>query len=334
MILRFFFPGIIVLFPRFHTEAQYGEYTIRMNRPDNSFYHTSVEGSWKFEINEKGFRNSNNINYEKTKNTFRVLCLGDSHTIGFEVDQEETFSYLLEENLKKQNVPAEVLNAGVSGFSTAEKYIYLIKEGIKYNPDAVVIGFFRNDFDDNIKTGLFELKNDSLIAKNFEHIPGVKIQDYIYDYAVVRWLSQNSYFYSLAFNTVWNYAKLNLLKRSRENVIEYAVSERIEFYDYQKKLTLKLIEEIYKFCRNKNIELIIIDIPSFGLKGNTGSSLPKKIIEDFKLNSDKIILADEIIKSVLPNKIHREEGHRHISPETHLVIAEKISEYLLKEIEE
>ena len=333
LILRLFYADEIVLFPRYHTKVKFSEYTLRMNRPDNSFYHTSVEGKWKFEINSRGFRNNRNISYEKPENTFRVLSLGDSHTLGFEVNQDETFSFLLEKKIKENNHDAEVLNAGVSGFSTAEEYIYLINEGIKYKPDAVILGFFNNDFDDNIKTGLFELKEDSLIAKNYEHIPGVKIQDFIYQFSLVRWLSENSYFYSFSFNTVWNYAKQNLLKRSRENVIEYAVSLKRDFGGYQKKLAAKLIEKVYKFCLENNVILVIADIPALGKDGSVISSIPLELKDTFEIYSDKLISADKILEEVAKDKVHRAKGHRHISPETHSAIADVITNFLLTKIE-
>ena len=51
-------------------------------------------------------------------------------------------------------------------------------EGFKYHPDVVVLGFFANDFEDNLKAGLFELDDQSrLVELKHEHIPGVRIQN-------------------------------------------------------------------------------------------------------------------------------------------------------------
>ena len=51
---------------------------------------------------------------------------------------------------------AEAINAGVSGFGTAEALAFLENEG-HYRPDVVVLGFYANDFEDNLKAGLFAL---------------------------------------------------------------------------------------------------------------------------------------------------------------------------------
>jgi hypothetical protein len=83
-IVRLLFGGRIVLFPRFHDKASYGKYTIRRLRPNTTFWHHSVDGSWKFVTNSKGFRSDTEYSYDKPNGVLRVLCLGDSNTQGFE----------------------------------------------------------------------------------------------------------------------------------------------------------------------------------------------------------------------------------------------------------
>ena len=67
-----------VLFPRYHSSVQYGEYTLRRIRPDMAFWHTSPDGSWQFQINARGFRDDDEYVYAKPPGTLRVLVLGDS----------------------------------------------------------------------------------------------------------------------------------------------------------------------------------------------------------------------------------------------------------------
>ena len=199
-MVRLLYKNETVLFPRYHTDYRYERYTIRGIRPNTEYWMTSVDGSWKFVTNNKGFRNTKDFSYAKPANTIRVLSLGDSHTQGYEVRQDFTFSAVLERFLNHHAKNAEVINAGVSGFSTAEELVFLENEGVKYSPDVVVLGFFANDFEDNLKAGLFGLDaQNRLIEQKYEHIPGVRIQNAIYRVPGVRWLSENSYFYSLLF---------------------------------------------------------------------------------------------------------------------------------------
>ena len=43
----------MVLFPRYHSKAQYGDYALRRLRPSTVFWHTSRDGHWRFATNAK-----------------------------------------------------------------------------------------------------------------------------------------------------------------------------------------------------------------------------------------------------------------------------------------
>ena len=194
-VVRFFYQDETVMFPRYHTSVKYGDFEIRRLRPSSVFWHTSIDGHWRFETNSKGFRNKQEFQYIKPDGVIRVLSLGDSQTEGFEVRQEHTFSSVIQSKLNEHGFNAEVINTGVSGFSNAEELVLLENEGIKYHPDYVVLGFFTNDLQDNLNAGIFALDSDlQLVVKKKTHIPGVKIQDFIYSIPGVQWLSENSYF--------------------------------------------------------------------------------------------------------------------------------------------
>lgn len=94
--------------------------------------------------------------------------------------QESTFSAVLERFLNHHKMSAGAINAGVSGFSISEALVFLENEGYKYSPDVAVLGFYANDFQDNLKAGLFSLDNQGrLTEEKYEHIPGVRIQNVI-----------------------------------------------------------------------------------------------------------------------------------------------------------
>lgn len=50
--VRILYKKETVLFPRYHTGVQYGEFTLRRIRPNSEFWHTSVDGTWKFTTNK------------------------------------------------------------------------------------------------------------------------------------------------------------------------------------------------------------------------------------------------------------------------------------------
>ena len=152
------------MFPRYQTSATYGDFKIRKLRPNSVFWHTSIDESWRVETNSKGLRNKQEFAYNKPHGVVRILSSGDFHTEGFEVRQEYTFSSVIQRKLNENGLKAEVINAGVSGFSNAEELIFLENEGIKYNRNYVMPAFFANDFSDYIRAGIFILGNNSQLV--------------------------------------------------------------------------------------------------------------------------------------------------------------------------
>lgn len=321
----------MVLFPRYHTDAVYGDFKIRRVRPEMTFTHTSYDGTFHFKTNNKGFRNDKNIDYKKEPGEIRVIALGDSHTQGYEVNQNETFSSVAEKMLNKNGLKGTVINAGVSGFSTAEELVFLENEGYKYKPDYVVVALFGNDFEDNMRSDLFELRGDSLLVKNHEYIPGVSIQNKLYKYGIFRWLGEKSYLYGFAFNTVWDFYKKQNQKAAAGKDTELAIASNANT-KYSEELMKKLISRFYTYCKAQGIKLIIIDIPQLDPDAPAKSSISKNMVSDVKNNCDTLFNYDNMISDYSKlSLIHVKSGHRHISAETHKMMGQKISEYILSD---
>jgi hypothetical protein len=322
------------LFPRYHTDYRYGDYTLRGIRPNAQFSHTSIDGSWKFVTNSKGLRDTREFSYGKPAGTLRVLALGDSHTQGYEVRQELTFSAVLERYLASRGVRAEVLNAGVSGFSNAEQLAYLENEGHKYQPDVVVVGFYANDFEDNLKAGLFRLDGEKLVPVKREHVPGSRIQNAIYAVPGVRWLSENSYAYSVIFNGVWLHFKTALRQRARSEAapadggdFEYAVARNARHSAYEIALAAALIQRMQRFCQERGIRLIVVEIPrTTRERFHFVESLPAGTLKDVELVTSRALLGDFDGAA----EVHVPHGHRHISEFTHVMIGAELGRRILK----
>jgi hypothetical protein len=94
-------------------------------------------------INQKGLRDPEH-SYERLNDASRILVLGDSFAWGYGVEESERFSQFLETSLS-----AEVINAGVSGYSTDQELLWLRNEGINYDIDLVIVIFAGNDIGDN-----------------------------------------------------------------------------------------------------------------------------------------------------------------------------------------
>jgi len=334
----------LVLFPRYHTAAQYGEYRLRRLRPSSVFRHTSIDGSWEFVTNSRGFREEREYDYKKPAGTTRILCLGDSHTQGFEVRQDRTYARVVERYLARRSGPVEVINAGISGFGTAEELAFLENEGVLYHPDYVVLGFFANDVEDNVKSDLFRLKDGELVVQKTENVPGVGIQDFIYRLPATKWLGEHSYFYSLAFNSAWDLAKRRKLERARSSIGEdaprglgdpsMAVAAKDAFSAYEIGLAAKLIERMHAFCRTNGIRLVILDVPRVDVStGETRSSIPPELLPVARASCEQLVLGeDELADFEGVTNLHVPHGQRHISELTHCVLGIAVAKRILAEL--
>jgi lysophospholipase L1-like esterase len=82
----------------------------------------------------------------KPSGTFRVMVLGDSLSFGNLVAYEDTFAARLQRALAARGAGAEVVLAASGGWDTAQELAFLEQEGLGYQPDVVVLGFFYNDY--------------------------------------------------------------------------------------------------------------------------------------------------------------------------------------------
>lgn len=125
--------------------------------------------------NARGFRDAERA-VEKPSGVTRVLCVGDSYTWGWGVEQDAIYTAALERRYAEAGSAVEVLNAGVGGYSTDQLLLYLWDEGFSYSPDFVVYQAAWNDVRDNPRTLVeaiyakpaFELGDDgALVLQGF-----------------------------------------------------------------------------------------------------------------------------------------------------------------------
>ena len=98
------------------------------------------------QINSKGFR-EREFTQLPEKDTYRVICIGDSSTFGWDVKADRAFPKILEtmipERLSGRQV--EVLNCGIPGYSSHQGRIFLEQVIWDLHPDFLVVAFGRND---------------------------------------------------------------------------------------------------------------------------------------------------------------------------------------------
>lgn len=95
-------------------------------------------------INANGLRGTEH-RYERTPGRKRILVVGDSLSFGFGVPVEDSFPEILQSLIGSG---WEVVNASVVGYGLDQAYLLFLTEGIKYEPDLVLVKFSSADIYD------------------------------------------------------------------------------------------------------------------------------------------------------------------------------------------
>ena len=119
-----------------------------------NFHGTHVQDEYTIveRFNSKGLRGPE-YPYKKPAGEYRILVLGDSFAEGYTVEFEELCSELLKQKLNTGlNKRVQVINAGTGGYSTDQELLFLRTEGVKYEPDLVIVLYCENDAPMNVKS--------------------------------------------------------------------------------------------------------------------------------------------------------------------------------------
>lgn len=78
------------------------------------------------------------------KGPIKILFLGDSLTEGYGIESDQAYPALLEKRMKKAGFPVEVINASISG-STSASALGRLKWQLKSQPDILFLALGAND---------------------------------------------------------------------------------------------------------------------------------------------------------------------------------------------
>jgi len=124
-----------------HNFTEYDPLLGWRNKPNTYTKVVERDYSTIMQYGPKGLRGEDHP-YAKPAGVFRILVLGDSMVDGFSVPLENRVSEVLQARLGPR---ADVVNLGVSGYSTDQELLMLESEGWKYRPDLVILFFYYND---------------------------------------------------------------------------------------------------------------------------------------------------------------------------------------------
>lgn len=335
LFLRVFSPQAIL--PRYVIDGGDG---IRQNMPNVSYNQITPEVNISVSINDRGIRSPKTFSEQKKEGQYRVILLGDSFLMGYEVEFEDSLASLLEADLKSKGVNAEIINLSVSGFGTAEHMIALEARGLKYEPDLVVMEWHHSDMADNVRAKLFGFNEvGELVRARDSYLPGVAIQKSLLAYPGYKWISENSHLYSAIREKIATFTKRFLVKwQSFRNFDLYRLisdktmgstrqgseggsgDRRVVIDTSDRELDIALINRVRELSVKSGAEFLLLDVPRSISRTQLQSSfdfLPKAFLKDIETVSPYNALEEQLDGRRL---LYFEKGHGHWTPQGNRVV--------------
>jgi lysophospholipase L1-like esterase len=238
------------------------------------------EGKWAsamISINGKGLRGPE-LPYTKPPGVTRVVYLGDSQVFGWAIsDYRKTFPYLTDALLEDElGTTIETINAGVDGYSPWQYYIWLKKEGIKYNPDLIVVSFVLNDVTE--KFGLTRFGGNTE-GWQIAHVSST--WDWLLTHSAIIYYS-NRLVQRLRFGPDLQAGARDTELMEVESLIETPDDPQIQ---QAWSVTLGNLDEIFDYAQDKDIPVVLIVFPyRFQLEDSNSDpiavGLPQAIVVD------------------------------------------------------
>ena len=271
---------------------------------------------------------------EKRIAKYRILMLGDSYTYGLSVNDNETFSYYLQQNFDKENVPVEVINGGNPGKGTDYAVRFFQVLGHSWYPDLTIVWFYHNDFCDNGRGDYYSVDAQGQIH---EKPPFATSVDKLRNTAFYNWLFSWSHlanFFKRGVIRAWSILRPNK-RLYAAMAIRYPKGCLSEHY---KDLTSLFIATLHNAVKANGGELLFCYIPD---EPELASYVRSGKVSDFESAATQIIkgkgLALISLTQIFSQRPHdygrlylTEDGH--FSPYGNALIGRYMAEYLKQSV--
>lgn len=333
--------------------------------PDEYRHHKLVPNSYaRFEqrdfsyiqrVNNVGLRGKD-IEVKKSPDRYRIVMLGDSFTMGKGVEDNQTFSALLEETLNKRRKTGnkkniEILNAGVDSYAPILSFIQLTRDLEPLEPDMVVLNL---DVSDLVQETVY--RKEAVYGADGEiiRIPGAAREMQLNE-RIRTWTDRHLYItrYLLFYtNKLFDYKEFTVRDMVTQANFELAMHTLAEDTDPREEQWHNMydsIMKIKKYCDSKSIKFLLTVYP-WGHQVNDREWLPGRynaiplnstvtdkslyrIQEYAKNNGIKILNLYSLFRSYNGQHKLYFSYDAHFTTEGHKLMADGLAEYLQASIE-
>lgn len=304
-----------------------------------------IVGAWaevrgEYQINSAGWNSWREYETTKKPNTLRIAVIGDSYVEAFQVNTDQSFAYVIEQNLSRQcgMRNAEVYSFGNSG-NPLSAYLHVMRYvSNKFKPDIYIILIVHNDFLESFygaKPPYYLTYRQT--AAGFEEVieqPSFKpskLRRFLCWFATVR------YFY-LNLNLKNSRFLFNLFRTYPEPDFEANIDVSQMFNNPVRELTKHIFSEYKSLAQKSNSKLLLIMDTNRsaiynGINPRTTKSFQyNQIVFELaqELKIDFLDLTNAFVKDYEQHHLSfnsKNDGHWNVRG--HKVAGESVSEWLI-----
>jgi len=309
---------------------------LRLMEPNSAYWQQTKESRVEIRVNGQGMRADREFAYAKPPGMRRIVSLGDSTTVGFTVDVEETFGAVLEDRLNAAGIPVEVLNAGVPGFGTAEELVYFERELVRYAPDLVLVNFYESDIKDNVRSPLYRWEQDRLVPGATRYYPDARMTDLLRSQPVLRWLDEHSNAFAFARGEAAAFLRQRRMQAQAEASGDRGAAtvapEAFTRTDPPRRMTAALFDAFLESTGRLGIPLVIQSIPSPAWPH--GELVLQEVFPVEFFDADRpgvhLLLGMDVLPPVIGDLAPYRRTNHHYAPDGHRVMGEALAALVLE----
>jgi len=204
-----------------------------------------------FRTNARAFRNNEDFSETVPAGKVRVICSGDSFTLGYGVDNDHTWCQFL----ASMDDGLQTVNMGQGGYGVDQAYLWYKRDGTRLDHDIHLFAFITTDFDRMREKSFLgygkprlKVRTDDLVVDN---VPVPRRAFY------VPWLTQNQE----AFNRLRSVRWLNsVFFQNRPETIQ-ADEPTPDEDEGVEAVAQKILDDLQRINAAKGSRLVLVYLP-------------------------------------------------------------------------
>ena len=247
--------------------------------------------------NAQGFRNDRDVTRELPSGKTRIICSGDSYTLGFGVSNAQAWC----QQLAALDPRLETVNMGQGGYGVDQAYLWYMRDGTPLDQNILLFGFITDDFNRMQRENflgygkpMLSLRGDAIVVANYP-VPRTS--------RFTRWYAVNGQpLGGLQIRTLSSIIAARLSGSKTNSSMPDSATARQQ---RARSVTAKIFDNLARATREKNAKLVLVYFAGPGDYRRNDETTPWRqfVREEAERQGIPIIDFIEIFRRVPPTEI-------------------------------